>query len=81
MNDIIINGYTGEIITVSQLRQEKYHDAMNEITSGAYEPGGPWCTLSDAERGAAMTEAKTGGAYAEADAMAERGYAVGHHGG
>ncbi len=57
-----------------------YARTMRDLTSAlnAPEPGGPLCEMSVSERIEAMTAAKTGGAYAEAAAMQERGYAIGH---
>lgn len=83
MNDIIIDGYTGAIITASQLRIERYHAALDDLLSprNAPQPCGPWCELTVAERISAMQAAKHGGAYADAMTMQRLGYAVGDIGG
>ena len=83
---IIIDNDTRQIIdaAIAKLptraaRSLAYARTMRDLTDAlnAPEPGGPWCRLTVAERIEAMTAAKTGGAYADAVAMQERGYAIG----
>ena len=75
----IIGSAIGKLPTRSE-RALAYARTMRDLTSAlnAPEPGGPLCEMSVSERIEAMTAAKTGGAYAEAAAMQERGYAIGH---
>lgn len=65
-------------------RTADYEAAMNDLLDprSAPQPGGPWVVggwndMTLTERIDAMTEAKQGGAYADAVAMQARGYAIG----
>lgn len=87
MTRIIIDNETGRILDEAihalprhSQRMAAYEAALDGLLDihSAPEPGGPWCGLSVAERIECMIEAKHGGAYAEAVAMQERGYAIGH---
>ena len=87
MTKIIIDNETGRILDEAihalprhSQRMAAYDAALDGLLDirSAPEPGGPWCGLSVEERIECMTAAKTGGAFADALAMQERGYAVGH---
>lgn len=94
---IIIDNDTGQILdeAVAKLPSRDARMAMAvrraEVDKAldprsAPQPGGPWVVggwndMTLTERLHAMTESKTGGAYAEAVEMQARGYAIGDSGG
>lgn len=84
---IIIDNETGRILDEAihalprhSQRMAAYDQAIAELTDirNAPEPGGPWYDAPVEVRIENMQAAKHGGAYAEAVAMQERGYAIGH---
>jgi len=87
MTPIIIDNETGRILDEAiralprhSQRMAAYEAALDELLDirNAPEPGGPWYDEPVSVRIENMTSAKHGGAYAEAVAMQERGYAIGH---
>jgi len=87
MTRIIIDNETGRILDEAihalprhSQRMAAYEAALDALLDirNAPEPGGPWYDAPVSVRIENMTAAKTGGAFAEALEMQERGYACGH---